>query len=601
MDIIGLLVFSISIAFFGAYQTIPFTNIRPEIDFPFRLRGGFRLGYVLDLVGDAFNLSTSSGKSASTYTIPFTSYTHTTTTNPPANSPTCPLKPTILVENLPLTNISASNISLITKKLRLAVERPMEAARRLANWTNEVWKLSTGAPEWILSASPDLMLAFKLAVYLFVGCVAVILIGTTSIFLAAVNRESKVIGAEFMKNAAAGSNAISSVISQANAQQGTFEDAMENLKSELNHLRDQMREKFLGDEEELTERVRETENRLRYANDRSRQTIEAVINSSRRIESGFLSSAAKEELFNRHIINTKEELKAAKNDVLANAMELRDWLTTFKRDYEHTIFEIRDETIKDYMEAFNIEKARLQNMISITRNTIDESSTKHGIETLAEKLRSQYSEIREQILVAQEDARTVREKCKGVASCIPTLKNIVEDMKDQLSMLAEDVAQVQGNFLETRREFLAHASLEADAARKSQCGDDESSVSRGRRSRRYDECDLLESRDSGKGKTPAMAGPVLAGAWGMELEKESPGFDTEESSSESAGLRQQAKRKCGEDDSLPIESDEEEATAGDDDIHIIDINPGLQIKEAPTDNSMVTNDIPTTLPSRVEQ
>ncbi|KAI1981665.1 hypothetical protein LOZ51_002356 [Ophidiomyces ophidiicola] len=599
MDIIGLLVFAISIAFFGAYQTILFTNIRPEIDFPFRLRGGFRLGYVLDLVGDAFNLRTSSGKSASTYTIPSTSYTHTTTTNPHANAPTCPLKPTILVENLPLTNISASNISLITKKLRLAVERPMEAARRLANWTNEVWKLSTGALEWILSASPDLMLAFKLAVYLFVGCVAVILIGTTSNFLAAVNRESKVIGAEFMKNAAAGSNAISSVISQANAQQATFEDAMENLKSELNHLRDQMREKFLEDEEELTERVRETENRLRYANDRSRQIIEAVINSSRKIESGFLSSAAKEELFNRHIINTKEELKAAKNDVLANVMELRDWLTTFKRGYEHTIFELRDQTIRDYMEAFNIEKARLQNMISVARNTIDESSTKHGIETLAEKLRSQHSEIREQILVAQEDARTVGEKCKGVASCIPALKNIVEDMKDQLSMLAEDVAQVQGNLLGTRREFLAsqHALLEADAARKSQCGDDESSVSRGRRSRRYDEYDLLESRDSGKGKTPAVAGPVSVGAWEMEHEEESPGFDTEESSSESAGLGQQAKRKCVKDDSLPIESDE---TAGDDDIQIIDINPGLQIKEAPIDDLRVTNDIPTTLPSRVE-
>ncbi|KAL1959866.1 hypothetical protein VTO42DRAFT_1011 [Malbranchea cinnamomea] len=56
MDIVGLLMFSLSMAYLGLYQTVPFTEIRPTIDFPLRLRGAFRLGYGLGRLGQLLDM-----------------------------------------------------------------------------------------------------------------------------------------------------------------------------------------------------------------------------------------------------------------------------------------------------------------------------------------------------------------------------------------------------------------------------------------------------------------------------------------------------------------------------------------------------------------
>ncbi|KLJ05750.1 hypothetical protein EMPG_10790 [Blastomyces silverae] len=56
MDLIGLVMFSISVALFGGFQKIPFTNIRPEHSFPRRLYGGFRSGYVFGKLGEVLDI-----------------------------------------------------------------------------------------------------------------------------------------------------------------------------------------------------------------------------------------------------------------------------------------------------------------------------------------------------------------------------------------------------------------------------------------------------------------------------------------------------------------------------------------------------------------
>ncbi|KAL2370382.1 hypothetical protein RJ035_006909 [Blastomyces gilchristii] len=55
MDIIGLVMFSISVALFGGFHKIPFTDIRPEHSFPRRLYGGFRSGYVFGKLGEVLD------------------------------------------------------------------------------------------------------------------------------------------------------------------------------------------------------------------------------------------------------------------------------------------------------------------------------------------------------------------------------------------------------------------------------------------------------------------------------------------------------------------------------------------------------------------
>ncbi|KAI2075868.1 hypothetical protein LOZ37_003443 [Ophidiomyces ophidiicola] len=88
-----------------------------------------------------------------------------------------------------------------------------------------------------------------------------------------------------------------------------------------------------------------------------------------------------------------------------------------------------------------------------------------------------------------------------------------------------------------------------------------------------------ETGEPDKGKAPAAAaGPASAGARGlrpirverMEHVDRNLDMNTEESSSKSAELRRQAKQKSGKGDSLFVESDEEEAAAGADDVQMAD-------------------------------
>lgn len=48
--------FSISVALFGGFQKIPFTDIQPENSFPRRLYGGLRSGYVLGKLGEILDI-----------------------------------------------------------------------------------------------------------------------------------------------------------------------------------------------------------------------------------------------------------------------------------------------------------------------------------------------------------------------------------------------------------------------------------------------------------------------------------------------------------------------------------------------------------------
>ena len=52
MDLIGLTFFSLALSLFGAFQSVPFTNIGPEVYFPERLLGSFRFGYVFGTIGE---------------------------------------------------------------------------------------------------------------------------------------------------------------------------------------------------------------------------------------------------------------------------------------------------------------------------------------------------------------------------------------------------------------------------------------------------------------------------------------------------------------------------------------------------------------------
>ncbi|KAI1980289.1 hypothetical protein LOZ51_005645 [Ophidiomyces ophidiicola] len=113
-----------------------------------------------------------------------------------------------------------------------------------------------------------------------------------------------------------------------------------------------------------------------------------------------------------------------------------------------------------------------------------------------------------------------------------------------------------------------------------------------------------ETGEPDKGKAPAAAaGPASAGARGlrpirverMEHVDRNLDMNTEESSSKSAELRRQAKQKSGKGDSLFVESDEEEAAAGADDVQMADEDQHVQIKDEPTDaDSRIPGDIPTT-------
>ena len=57
MELIGVLVLSISMALFGVYQMVPLTNIRPDMVLPMRLRGGFPLGYIFGRIGDTVQIA----------------------------------------------------------------------------------------------------------------------------------------------------------------------------------------------------------------------------------------------------------------------------------------------------------------------------------------------------------------------------------------------------------------------------------------------------------------------------------------------------------------------------------------------------------------
>ncbi|OAX83859.1 hypothetical protein ACJ72_01789, partial [Emergomyces africanus] len=56
MDLLGLAMFSISVALFGGFHKILLTDIRPENSFLRRLYGGFRSGYVLGKLGEILDI-----------------------------------------------------------------------------------------------------------------------------------------------------------------------------------------------------------------------------------------------------------------------------------------------------------------------------------------------------------------------------------------------------------------------------------------------------------------------------------------------------------------------------------------------------------------
>ncbi|EER23322.1 hypothetical protein D8B26_001416 [Coccidioides posadasii str. Silveira] len=482
MELIGLFLFSVSVAFLGVFHTVPLTNIRPDADFALRLQSGFRMGYVLDRIGEVVDAVVPRHRLMEPIATPTPEYIYTSISTHAAY-PTCSVRPVTLASSQPASTLATSVIASFSssgpneKLSATAVSHPLPLARAInsaaetieatvLDWVRDVWSFVTRAVKWITLSSLDVQWHFKVTVFVFLGCTLVAITGTTVIVLLTVYSVCRQVGREFIRKAVADSNEVASMMEEIGQQKGMLLEKMDSfhkkVSESINHI-----------ERRVSEKESNIDVMLDYTKRRADQVTDSILDAVAKLERRYLPFPTKEDLLGDRLTMFHDTLNAAqkdllaqvegvKLDVLAKAYELKSGLSTqandmrshlrvqadevkalvpeFKKELLKTTLELRGSHLGDWVELFEAEKARLKKMVAKIQTVAKGFPTQATADELIHTLKGEYHEFERKVAAAREDVHKAGQETENIVFQLPRLEQNVQQMEDDLQRLDEELA-----------------------------------------------------------------------------------------------------------------------------------------------------------------
>ncbi|WEW60566.1 hypothetical protein PRK78_006053 [Emydomyces testavorans] len=427
-------------AFFGAYQTIPLTNIRPDVDFPFRLRGGLRLGYMLDRLAEVVNVIVPVERPMEAYTIPSPVYIYTTASSTRATSPTYAAEPFLLASNATPSTTAASYTPAETSIFSSVTEMAKEVKLNVNGWIHRARTFGARAVEWMAPSLPKPRPLFEVTLRLLLSCAATIVIGTTLIFLLTVSIVCKRIGADLIHKALMANEEIDSMIAETVRQRNFFREKLEAFDSRMIKSASQFEEKISEKEANLSNAFSSIDLLLDSANRRANYVTDAIIGAASQLERQYLPFPTKEDLVGDQLKLFKDSLKAVEEDLLGQVEAVKSLIPDFKKEYLETISELRKHHLGSWVKTFQSEKARLKKLVDRVREGTKETPSEEAIEELISGLQSEFEGVERQVVATRNDIQKAGKLRDEVVTKIPSLEQRAQDLQAEVRRLEEDMA-----------------------------------------------------------------------------------------------------------------------------------------------------------------
>lgn len=412
MELIGLLVFSISMALFGAYQTVPLTNIGPDMILPMRLRGGFRLGYTLGRIGDAVQLALPQEETDAVLSmsmsdlarvigtpIPLATSVEQLTLAPARSWPTTTTEftdmPTktetlvIVIVTAPATEVSDSERAWEDRiRIQGILDAGEEVIRRM------------------ISSWPDPLMFAKAIAYTIYTSALLCVVGASFFITLSVYTVCRRAGLDFVTRATMANREIDSIFSESESQRSFLRERLAALNLRMTKEMDEATEMIATKKMEILTKLQLQETLLQEAVSKTSQVSKNLMRAAEKMEAQYIPFPRVDQLLGEHITEFKNTLDKTTLSLLSQTNNVVSLIPKFKKEYEKTVASLRKDNLGLLPEVFRQAKTALERDIARLH---DESKGLPAISVLedkAQRIKYQVGQTKDDLQIALRDNKT---------------------------------------------------------------------------------------------------------------------------------------------------------------------------------------------------
>lgn len=388
MDLVGLFVFSVSMAIFGAYQAIPLGNNRPDAGFPFRLRDEFGLGYIFGRVNEATSVFAPSDKPTETYNATSSVYSGTVTT-PLAGS----VEPTsIFTGNSSALPGTATDTETDSRLLSLTAELVKELRLTACGWVQRGSNFGCRAMPWI---KPSLPSGFDGTVYLGLSCFFAAVVGATLLFGLNIHRACKEIGARFVRKTTNTIGKIDLMLADTIHRKERFVECLDSLDDTMTQLVRQIEKAITQKQKDVDKVLTSVDVLLDSTNRRARQVTDAILNGVNKLENQHGPFSTTEDFMGNLVTTLKATMKTAQDELKAEIRDVKAMIPALKSTSNQFPEQLREDSQTDCVKAFEFETQRLEKAVMQMRRAIDSCMPDGKVDHLLKELVRDYKSVDE--------------------------------------------------------------------------------------------------------------------------------------------------------------------------------------------------------------
>ncbi|PGH05075.1 hypothetical protein GX51_03173 [Blastomyces parvus] len=432
MDLIGLVIFSISVALFGGFHKIPFTDIRPEHSFPRRLYGGFRSAYVFGKIGEVLDTVLPEEQP----TVSQKSLELTTPANLPTGKPSVPLPQTTLVSTSTLAPVlkgaGYTPEPTITRSLiesRALIETPhfprVNSTRRLWETLRTFFLDSTNifihALVFIIHVRPVLLILRAARNYFPFACTL-----CKRIVLKLAGRWTR--------------DKLDDVVADSELHRSLLLSKVESLKTSSETVA-----LFQAADEVLQQRVETITRTFNQCSEEVLAECAVLKKAIHKIKSEFTTWPTQDELLHDYIKQFKDSLTIAKDDLDNEMDRLKNLIPNFTEEFHNTVRRLDRSMLGSLPTVYLKERRILESNIKTIRDAMNQLSYLESLQNEAALAKEEMENIQTQMKNLVTHSRETLRDTSCIFQEIDELKSKLRYLEDELTLSRRALRSTDSN------------------------------------------------------------------------------------------------------------------------------------------------------------
>ncbi|KKZ61706.1 hypothetical protein EMCG_03735 [[Emmonsia] crescens] len=417
MDLLGLVMFSISVALFGGFQKIPFTDIQPENSFPRRLYGGFTSGYVLGKLGEILDIVLPVEQPATVLTsIDRSLPTNLTVCSSSAPTHPCPISTGTLAstpmwaDHTPEPTVARTFI-----ESQASIEMSDFPQVDGIGWFSRLLE----APRTFLLGGSDS--------FIHAGTVLLVL-GTACIYFLFAYAPCKGVVFNLAGRVRVAHDEIDKAVAESELQRSLLLSKIELLKASVETLA-----LFQATNETLQQRAATVASSFYQCSEEVLEECALLKTVVYDIKSECTTWPTRDELLHDYIKNFKDSLTAAKDDLDSEIDRLKNLIPNFTAEFHRTVKRLDGNMLGSLPMVYLRERQLLESNIQSIRDAMNKVPYLSSLQNEAALARAEMEDIQTRMrnMVANS-----REALRDTAS----MHKEIYELKDKLAYLEEELA-----------------------------------------------------------------------------------------------------------------------------------------------------------------